>query len=497
MFIATDVGCTVTSPGDGLPGVADVVATVTGVLTARVVVRFRYNGGVSMTSAAASCGPLAGGPAEWSAVTAVQSGAWSATFLASGLQPNTTYVCWANATNGAGTSANVWSGNFTTYSIRIDAAMLATAPASMSGRINAASALFRNGSSGYKLFVAGGWNGGSLNYNDAAVLDIDSNSWTKLSWTLPASVNYGACAWDELDTIYCADDTNFWSYSTSSLTATALEDVPLAITINCATFWNNSFWVMSDATANMYRLRFVWCAGKHLTEIDGLPRVADVVATVTGVRTARVVVRFRYNGGVSMTSAAASCGPLAGGPAEWSAVTAVQSGAWSATFLASGLQPNTTYVCWANATNGAGTSANVWSGNFTTYTEGIRIDAAKLATAPASMSGRVNAASALFRNGSSSYKLFVAGGSNGGSVGYIDAAVLDIDSNSWTKLSWTLPASVTYGACAWDELDTIYCADDTNFWSYSTSSLTATTLEDVPLAITINCATFWNNSFWV
>eukprot|EP00741_Cyanophora_paradoxa_P010557 tig00000158_g10207.t1 len=237
--------------------------------------------------------------------------------------------------------------------------------------------------------------------------------------------------------------------------------------------------------------------GKHLTEIDGLPRVADVVATVTGVRTARVVVRFRYNGGVSMTSAAASCGPLAGGPAEWGAVTAVQSGAWSATFLSSGLQPNTTYVCWANATNGAGTSANVWSGNFTTYTEGIRIDAAMLATAPASFGSRRDVASAIFRNGSSGYKLFVAGGGDMGGFLY-DAAVLDIvDSNTWTKLSWTFPWASALAACAWDEMETIYCADDLNFWSYSASSLTATTLDDVPVAITINCATFWNNSFWV
>eukprot|EP00741_Cyanophora_paradoxa_P010558 tig00000158_g10208.t1 len=189
---------------------------------------------------------------------------------------------------------------------------------------------------------------------------------------------------------------------------------------------------------------------------DGLPGVADVVATVTGVLTARVVVRFRYNGGVSMTSAAASCGPLAGGPAEWSAVTAVQSGAWSATFLASGLQPNTTYVCWANATNGAGTSANVWSGNFTTYIGGYSMETSKLATG--TFTGRDQAGGVLYRNTSGSQIFALLGGLGGTALS--DIQLLDVESNKWRTATVTLPSAAAFPACTWDEADTIYCASE-------------------------------------
>eukprot|EP00741_Cyanophora_paradoxa_P010555 tig00000158_g10205.t1 len=332
-------------PGDGLPGITEVVAATSGVRSARVEVRFRYNGGVSVTGAAASC--------------------------VVGLQPSTVYMCSANATNGNGISSNVLSGNFTTFQdgVSVEAKQLATGVATMARRF-VAGVLFRN-STGSPKFAAMGGTDGTAYGTSVWVLDIDSNTWATAAVVMPVATRGPACGWDEADTIYCASTTAFWSFATNMTTRTTLEPVPLSVVGSCGTFWNGAFYVFTDLTGTMYwwTANTNWVKGTTTGTYtsDGLPGVADVVTTVTGVLTARVVARFRYNGGVSMTSAAASCGPLAGGPAEWSAVTAVQSGAWSATFLASGLQANTTYVCWANATNGAGTSANVWSGNFTTY----------------------------------------------------------------------------------------------------------------------------------
>eukprot|EP00741_Cyanophora_paradoxa_P023965 tig00021717_g23141.t1 len=88
-----------------------------------------------------------------------------------------------------------------------------------------------------------------------------------------------------------------------------------------------------------------------------------------GARHALVTVRLRYTGGVAGDSVAASCVPSGQGVglAAWTGQTsAINSTTGAATLMATGLSPNATYSCTANATKGGQTSSSVSSGEFST-----------------------------------------------------------------------------------------------------------------------------------
>eukprot|EP00741_Cyanophora_paradoxa_P017764 tig00021015_g17157.t1 len=96
----------------------------------------------------------------------------------------------------------------------------------------------------------------------------------------------------------------------------------------------------------------------------GLPAIKELYPRDVTRDSAILVIHFRYNGGVSIDSVAASCSPMAGSTA-WSGTAAVFTGAGLGNVIATGLAANTTYVCTATATNALGTSAPA-SMNFTT-----------------------------------------------------------------------------------------------------------------------------------
>eukprot|EP00741_Cyanophora_paradoxa_P010547 tig00000158_g10198.t1 len=292
---------------------------------ATVTVTLGYNGGAWVTSVAASCGPAEGGAAVWGAVQAVSLGAAGTTvsFSAAGLEPNTTYVCQANATSAAGTSPATLSASF------ITAAEAPWAPASV-----AVSAIAPRNAT---VTVTLGYNGGA---------------WVTSVAASCGPAEGGAAAWGEVQAVSLGA-----AGTTVSFSAAGLEPNTTYVCRANATSAAGT----SPATLSA---SFIMAA-----EAPWAP--ASVAVSAITPRNATVTVTLGYNGGAWVTSVAASCGPAEGGAAAWGAVQAVSLGAAGTTvsFSAAGLEPNTTYVCQANATSAAGTSPATLSASFITAAE--------------------------------------------------------------------------------------------------------------------------------
>eukprot|EP00741_Cyanophora_paradoxa_P017765 tig00021015_g17158.t1 len=285
--------------------------------SASVTVFFRYTStaGAAVTEAAASCSSNDGGLA-WTASSSVAGGAGWATFSASGLWPNTTYTCSANATNSYGTSGD--------YSFALKTpAEAPAAPAS----VVATTIWPRNAT----VTVAFGFDGADS--ITTASLSCWSGATGSLQADLSAAVSPGA--------------------SSANFTLTGL--LPNT-TYNCRANASNSVGTSPSAE------------GVFATAAE-LP--AAPLVTVEGItsRNATLTVIFGDNGGAWIYLVAASCRLSSGGGAVWGESAAVNPGVSSASFSVVGLYPGSTYLCSANVTTSAGTSPSNTSAPFTTFAE--------------------------------------------------------------------------------------------------------------------------------
>eukprot|EP00741_Cyanophora_paradoxa_P017761 tig00021015_g17154.t1 len=288
---------------------------------ASLTVTFAYNGGAWITTTTAHCTPD-DGAAVWGDVAAVAEGDAESVLSVVGLFPNTTYTCAANTTNSAGTSISTSSERFITI------AEISQPPASV--------AFEDIVSRGVTLVVTLAYNGGSF-------ISLVSASCVTAS--------EGAVTWQ--GSVPVVDGA---ARTVAQLKATGL--------------WPNTTYVCSANATNAVDTSPTTSA----TVISGIePAAAPALVEMSGIqpRNATITVLFGYNGGSFITSIQARCLPQTPGATEGSGATAVPNPETdtSVTFLVSGMTPNTTYVCDANATNDAGTSPTNSSITFITIPE--------------------------------------------------------------------------------------------------------------------------------
>eukprot|EP00741_Cyanophora_paradoxa_P017763 tig00021015_g17156.t1 len=481
-------------PGSGQPGVLSVFPSGITSRSATLTVRLTFNGGVPVDSVAASCVPAAGGLGDvWSdATTDVDNNVGSATLTATNLAWNTTYTCTANATIGSNTSNPSPAAVFTTlfpHTLELSVKAGGSFPSPCELDMAAASP------KPWRL-----------------VISLSSMSAPKL---VSGNVVFSSIDTSEACGLGACGDYLLWArqyyrpmmiYPSANPAviseANAVVTGPFLPTLY-STFVSDSFtcsmFVMGGGYPNSYESILV----NATYPVPDTPEAPTVQIRDITQTSAVVVVYFRYFGGASVLSVAASCGPTSGGPSAWATSEAVPVKAGSARLIASGLSVNTTYTCTANATASLGTSPDSAAVSFRTAAGDLEMRT----MAPGAFAPMWLSTAAMFRNGTSGLKMLLTGGAVSSDTVTINKVYFyDVGTDTWHNASIAQPFVGRSAACAWDENPSgfIYCSGASggraaakSFWRYDVALTYAELLADMPQALYSHSLTVFGGFVWV